>query len=213
VPSVVHVVVTGAFAGVERHVSDVACESSRQGWDVSVVGGHPGRMQETLDGQARWLPGANYSQTLRSLRRVGRRDLCHAHMTQAEAVSLAGRFLHRAPVVATRHFARTRGTTWPGKRIAPRIARGLAAEIAISNFVAESMEHAPDAVIPGGVPASPLLWRPESRIVLVLQRLEAEKDTRTALLGWAASGLARKGWTLRVAGEGAERKSLEQLVE
>ena len=45
--------------------------------------------------------------------------------------------------------------------------------------------------------------------MLVLQRLEPEKDTLTALRAWKASGLVEEGWSLRITGTGAERASLE----
>jgi len=49
-------------------------------------------------------------------------------------------------------------------------------------------------------------------VVLVLQRLEAEKDTQTALKAWQASRLVEEGWSLRVVGRGAGRGELERLV-
>lgn len=212
-PTVVHVVATSAFAGVERYITDAALASTDKGWDASVIGGHPERMRETLGDRVSWLPGSTATQAMRSLRRLRRPHICHAHMTAAEAACLVMRPLHRAPVVATRHFARTRGTSWAGRAASPWLARGLSAEVAISNFVAKSMERAPDAVILNGVPPAPLLWKAESRTVLVLQRLEAEKDTLTALLGWQASGLSAEGWTLRVVGNGSQRSTLQEWVE
>jgi glycosyltransferase involved in cell wall biosynthesis len=208
-PSVVHVVTTVNFAGVERYVSDVARETAGRGWDVAVVGGHPEQMRAELNGTAAWLPGADAFQASRSLRRVGRRDVCHAHMTVAEAVALATRPLHRAPVVATRHFAARRGASRVGRLLSPWIARGLAREIAVSEYVASRMERRPDAVILNGVRPSPGLWRSSSRTVLVLQRLEPEKDTLTALRAWKASRLVDEGWLMRIVGDGSERAELE----
>ena len=43
----------------------------------------------------------------------------------------------------------------------------------------------------------------------MLQRLEPEKDTMTALRAWKASRLAEEGWSLRIVGAGAERAALE----
>jgi glycosyltransferase involved in cell wall biosynthesis len=212
-PSVVHVVTTANFAGVERYVSDVARETARRGWDVAVVGGHPEQMPAELGGTATWLPGATASQGLRSLLRLGRRDVCHAHMTAAEALAVAARPLHRAPVVATRHFAAPRGASRGGRVLSPWIARGLAREIAVSEYVASRTERRPDAVILNGVPPSPRLWRSSSRTVLVLQRLEPEKDTITALRAWKASRLFEAGWVMRVVGDGSERGALEAWVE
>jgi glycosyltransferase involved in cell wall biosynthesis len=48
--------------------------------------------------------------------------------------------------------------------------------------------------------------------VLVLQRLEPEKDTITALRAWNASRLVEEGWDMRVVGEGSERVALEEWV-
>jgi glycosyltransferase involved in cell wall biosynthesis len=211
-PSVVHVVATANFAGVERYVSDVARETVGRGWDVSVVGGDPEQMPLELGGTAAWLPGATAAQALRSLYRVGRCDVCHAHMTVAEALAVIARPLHRAPVVATRHFAAPRGASRGGRLLSPSIARGLAREIAVSEYVASRTERRPDAVILNGVPPSPCLWRSSSRTVLVLQRLEPEKDTFTALRAWKASRLAEEGWVMRVVGDGSERSALEAWV-
>jgi glycosyltransferase involved in cell wall biosynthesis len=212
VPSVVHVVATANFAGVERYVSDVARETAGRGWDVAVVGAHPEQMPVALGGTAAWLPGATAVQVLRSLHQVGRRDVCHAHMTVAEALTVIARPLHRAPVVATRHFAAPRGASHGGRVLSPWIARGLAREIAVSDYVASRTERRPDAVILNGVPPSPCLWRSSSRTVLVLQRLEPEKDTITALRAWKASRLAEEGWVMRVVGDGSERATLEAWV-
>jgi glycosyltransferase involved in cell wall biosynthesis len=210
--SVVHVVVTANFAGVERHVCDLAVELAGRSWDVAVVGGDPARMRAELGPAVSWLPGASAVQAAASLRRLGPRDLCHVHMTIAEAVGVATRRLHRAPVVATRHFAAIRGSSLAGRLAAPAIARRLTAEIAVSDFVAARLERSPAAVIRHGVRERPPSWAPESRIVLLLQRLEAEKDTLTALRAWASSGLAEDGWRLRIVGDGAERPALERWV-
>ena len=209
-PRVVHIVTTANFAGVERYVSDVATETARRGWDVTVVGGHPEGMPGALGEDVRWLPGASPARSIGSALRVGHQDVCHVHMTFAEAVGVATRPAHRAPVVSTRHFAAPRGASRLGRRLAPAIAAGIAREIAVSEFVAQHLERPPSAVILGGVPSSPCLWRPESRVVLVLQRLEPEKATLTALHAWRLSGLADDGWTLRIVGEGSQRPALER---
>ncbi len=208
-PRVVHVVTTANFAGVERYVCDVATETARRGWEVAVVGGHPKRMLAALGGEVQWEPGATALGSARSVARVGRRDVCHAHMTIAEAVGVATRRVHRASVVSTRHFAAPRGASRAGRIVAPWTAAGLAREIAMSEFVARHLERAPSVVLVGGVRSSPCLWRSTSRVVVVLQRLEAEKETQTALRAWQLSQLVDDGWTLRVVGEGSQRQSLE----
>jgi glycosyltransferase involved in cell wall biosynthesis len=204
-----HIVVTDSFGGVERYVSDVANRLAEDSWQPTVVGGNQPAMRAALGDAVRWLPGRNPLEALASVRRAGRQDVCHAHMTYAETVGIAARRAHAAPVVSTRHFAAPRGKTRLGRFAAPWIARNLACEIAISRFVADHLERPPDRVIVNGVPESPALWRRASRIVLVAQRLEPEKDTLTALRAWHRSGLADEGWLLRVVGEGSGRRELE----
>ncbi len=211
-PKVVHIVTTRRFAGVERYVVDVAVETASRGWEVVVVGGDPVSMQRELDAAVRWLPGGNPREVVLSLPRLGRVSVCHAHMTKAEVLGLATRALHRAPVVATRHFAHPRGRSTVGRLLAPSIGKRLARQIAVSEYVARQLESPPQAVIPNAVRPRPLLWRPESRVVLVLQRLEPEKDTLTALRAWARSRLADDGWMLRIVGDGSERQLLERWV-
>lgn len=211
-PRVVHIVVTENFAGVERYIADISAASSLRGWDVTVIGGHPTWMPEALDHSITWRPGGTITQAVRSLRATGCVDICHAHMTAADIVAVFGRQLHRGRIVATRHFAQQRGSQWLTRRIAPSIARQITCEIAISTFVADVMEHAPDAVIQNGVPCRDATWSPTRREVLLLQRLEPEKDTPTALRAWAASGLWADGWSLRVVGEGSERERLADVV-
>src|ERR671930_1896350 len=113
-PSVAHVVTTGNFAGVERYVCNAATELAARSWDVTVVGGHPERMPLALGEGIRWLPGATCAKALRSLARLAEQDLCHAHMTIAEALAVAAQPFHRAPIVSTRHFAARRGSSRGG---------------------------------------------------------------------------------------------------
>jgi glycosyltransferase involved in cell wall biosynthesis len=211
-PKVVHVVVTGNFAGAERYVCDVAVETARQGWDVTVVGGQPTRMRAELGPGIGWWPGATPPRALKSLADIGHHDVCHVHMTYAEAVGALARRAHRGLLVATRHFAQHRGQTPAGRLLAPWISGRLDAEIAISRFVADRIEQPPDTVIHNGVPDSPVRWKPESRTVLMLQRLEREKDTATAIEGWRLSQLWESGWSLRLVGDGGQRRDLEAIV-
>lgn len=210
---VVHVVVTSKLAGVERYVANTASELAGRDWEVSVVGGDPRRMPQALAAEVRWLPGATPIEAFRSLARIGRQDICHVHMTLAEAVGVLGRPLHRAPIVGTRHFAAARGSSSVVRAFSPLISARLAREIAVSRFVARHMERSPDAVLLNAVPHSPCLWRESSRVVLVLQRLEPEKDTLTALRAWQASRLWEDGWSLRVVGDGSERPMLEAWAQ
>ena len=212
-PRALQIIVTRSFAGAERYVSTLAAALPGAGWDVTVVGGSPDAMPSSLDGSGvAWLPGGSPHEAVRAVAGAGRFDVCHVHMTYAEAVGLALRGRHRAPVVATRHFAARRGASAVGRLLAGPIGRGLAAEIAISEFVASHLDRRPIRVVVNGVAGRPLGWQPDNRVVLVLQRLEPEKDTLTAVRGWHRSGLAARGWRLRLVGAGAQRSALEEHV-
>jgi glycosyltransferase involved in cell wall biosynthesis len=50
-------------------------------------------------------------------------------------------------------------------------------------------------------------------VVLVVQRLEPEKDTAVAISAFARSGLAEHGWRLDIAGDGSLRQSLADLAD
>ncbi|MGZ4334228.1 MAG: glycosyltransferase, partial [Gaiellaceae bacterium] len=56
------------------------------------------------------------------------------------------------------------------------------------------------------------LWRPGNRVVVVMQRLEAEKDTLTALDAWRLARMWQDGWSMRVVGSGSQRPELERWV-
>jgi glycosyltransferase involved in cell wall biosynthesis len=206
------VVVTRNFAGVERYVANTSNELAERGHHVAVVGGAPGHMPAVLAHEVDWLPGATQFEAFRSLARLGRLDICHAHMTAAEATGIVARPLHRAPVVATRHFAAPRGSRVLSRAFRPMIAAGLGREIAASEYIARRIERRPDRVLTNGVPAADPLWKPSSRTVLVLQRLEQEKDTITALKAWKCARLWEVGWSLRIVGDGSERAMLEEWV-
>jgi GT2 family glycosyltransferase/glycosyltransferase involved in cell wall biosynthesis len=207
---VVHVVVTNAFAGVERYVSEVARQQTDCGSVVTVIGGDPSRMPAEVS-PARHIPAADVPTAVRELIRLGRQDVVHAHMTAAEAACAAATPWHRAPIVATRHFAGPRGSSLL-PRVLGRVVRGrLAQQIAISRFVAESIGE-PAVVLPNGVRSRDGGSPKRHPVVLCMQRLETEKATDVALRAWAASGLDSRGWRMQIAGSGSQRVALEALV-
>lgn len=207
---VAHVVVTEAFAGVERYVCEVAAEQARRGEVVTVIGGDPGRMPRELGG-ARHLPAPSLSAAVRQLIRIGPQDIIHAHMTAAELATVATTPWHRAEVVSTRHFAGTRGSTSAARLLGRLIRRRIDHQIAISRFVASAIGE-PAVVIPNGVRCQPERFVAREKVVLSLQRLEREKATDIALRAWAASGLGQDGWELHLAGAGALQGELEALA-
>ncbi|QAY69029.1 glycosyltransferase family 4 protein [Xylanimonas protaetiae] len=213
---IVHVVVSSAFAGVEAHVSRLARAQAAAGNQVVVVGGDVERMADAAGPDVRVVPGATLRSARSALARLtARADVAHAHMTAAELVActvwpvVAG----RVPLVSTRHFAQHRGRTTLGRLTAPVVARVIAAQIAIAQYTAERIDG-PSTVVLAGVDARPDRTTPTSRpgVVLMAQRLEAEKRADLGVRAFAASGLADLGWRLLVAGDGAERPAVEALV-
>ncbi len=211
---VAHVVCTEAFAGVERHVTTLAGGLAQSGCDVTVIGGQGSLMRPTLqEAGATWIPGARPFDALAALLRHRCFDVIHAHMTAAELATVLAGVVVRSPVVATRHFARHRGSNPPVRLIGRVIATRLAVQVAVSEYVARTTEN-PTVVIPLGT--NPSADAPGSAgrrpVVLVAQRLEPEKRTDLALEAWQRCGLADFGWRLLVAGEGSERPRLEKLA-
>jgi glycosyltransferase involved in cell wall biosynthesis len=211
---IVHVVCTEAFAGVERHISRLAAAQAASGHSVVVVGGHPSAMTADLDEPGvRHVGGSTVSAAARALVRLRDTDVVNVHMTAAEVAAALALPARQVPVVSTRHFAKTRGSSvlsrWPAKAAARRVR----AQIAVSQFVSRHIEG-PSTVIHAGVPALPDIVPAARRrpVVLMAQRLEREKATDLALRAFASSGLAGEGWTLDVAGGGAMRPALEKLA-
>ena len=209
---ILHVVHSDAFYGVERYISTLAGAQATRGHDVTVIGGHALAMSKSLAGTAvRTAAGRTLPQVLTSLVRWRGADVIHAHMTDAELATIVATptVSPRSCLVATRHFAQRRGSSLLGRVAAPFIARGIHGQIAISQYVADRIEGESVIIHPGVPSTSP--WTAEGRepVVLVAQRLEAEKATEVAVEAFAASGLAKMGWRLRIAGDGALRSVLQ----
>jgi len=214
---VLHVVHSDAFSGVERHVAVLAGAQAAAGHDVVVIGGDPAAMADAADNpDVRLSPGGTLTEVAGSLRRYAHdADLVHTHMTVSELAGLLSPGRRGAPVVSTRHFADRRGTGRLGvlaPLAGPLLNRGLAAQIAVSRYVAEHIDG-PSHVVYAGVPDQDA---PEpstrSQVILLAQRLEPEKRSSVALRAFASSGLARSGWRLDIAGTGSERRGLERLA-
>lgn len=214
---ITHLVCTDAFAGVERHVAGLAATQHDAGHDVTVLGGDQARMRAAIDRPGVLLrPVTDLVGALRHLAGpAGRRaDVVATHMTEADLAALISPALSRTAIVSTRHFARRRGATPSPRLVAERLQSRLAAEIAVSEYIAGSIDVDATVVLPG-IPDRPSGPPPSQRerTVLVVQRLEEEKATDVAMRAFAASGLAGHGWRLVVAGDGAQRVQLETLAE
>jgi glycosyltransferase involved in cell wall biosynthesis len=208
--SVVQVVRSDAFAGVERYICQVANGLVARGHHVVAIGGDPQRMRAELGHEIAHHPATSVGQVAVALARQRTASVVHVHMTAAEAAAWLAHPVQRAPIVATRHFPGDRGTGTVARRLARVTSRAVARDIAISRFVADSIDG-PCVLLPNGVleqPQAPL----ESATVLMLQRLTSEKSPEVGLRAWAASGLGARGWRLVIAGVGDRRPSMDDLV-
>ena len=207
-PSVAHLVVTDNFAGVERYVTTVAAETARRGLAVTVLGGAAEHMRRLLPDDVRWRPAGTLREATRALLQVPA-DVVHVHMTKAEAV--AGLFPRGHAIVATRHFASTRGRNRGVAIATGLIARRLSAEIAISETVRMASGVPEMRVLLNPVPLSSTPRRPE-RTVVVAQRWDREKRTHDAIDAFTQSGLAVHGWRLIIHGGGEQAAALRRRV-
>lgn len=204
-----HVVLTDAFAGVERHVCVLANAQARLGHQVEVLGGKPQAMRSLLAPTVDYRAARSVLPTALQATRGPSPDVLHAHMTKAEAACLLPALVGGVPLIATRHFAGQRGRRRGGWIARGLIGRTVDAQIAISHYVAAAVDGDSTVVYPGVEAATQdrYVRRP---VVLVVQRLQPEKATEVALRAFAVGAPA--GWSLEVVGEGPERAELEQLV-
>jgi glycosyltransferase involved in cell wall biosynthesis len=211
------VIRSDGFAGVERHVARLASAQAAGGDKVHLVGGNNVKMAQALAGSAvEYSRGDTLGQVIRTASGViGSADVVHVHMTAAElGVAVTSWRRKMPPIVSTRHFPLLRGRSRSVRLIARVAASRLKAQIAISKYVAERTEGRSTVVYPGvdaRPDATPALER--EPVVLVVQRLEPEKDTALAISAFAESRLAERGWRLEIAGDGSLRQSLTELAQ
>jgi glycosyltransferase involved in cell wall biosynthesis len=205
---IAHVVRSDSFAGVERYICLVAPRLAARGCEVTVIGGDQSRMRRVAD-SVHWRPAATTMAAAAQLSRLGRVDVVHAHMTAAELASVLMKPWHHAQIVTTLHFASPRGSTRVGR---PLRALGslMDEQIAISQFVASVVSAS--RILPNGVEIAPAGPPSRERSVLVMQRLEVEKQTDVVLQAWAASRLRHNGWRLVIAGRGSHLAGLQRLA-
>lgn len=208
--SVVQVVRSDAFAGVERYICQVANGLTSRGHHVVVIGGDPARMQSELSGRVRHHRATSVGQAAWTLMSQRHADVVHAHMTAAEGAAWLARPLQRAPIVATRHFPGDRGTGSVARVLARITTPALSRDIAISSYVAQSIEK-PTVLLLNGVSNRPQAAL-ESSTVLMLQRLTVEKAPELGIRAWSASELGTHGWSLVIAGTGQLKSSLIELA-
>ena len=189
---VAQVVVTDAFAGVERYVCQVANGLAARGHQVDVIGGAPVRMRAELDHTVTHRPAATLAAGTRAL--VGARgaDLVHVHMTSAEASAFLARPFTHAPDRGHPALRRRPGLVarppgaGPGRRPDPSPPTSPSAE-----FVAASVPG-PTTLIHNGVvgrPQAPL----DRPVVVMLQRLDRGEGGRRRDPGLGGQRAGRSG--------------------
>jgi glycosyltransferase involved in cell wall biosynthesis len=209
-------VCTAQFAGVERSVAYIATELARRGHESAIVGGTAATIgNELREADVEHLPAWTVRDAVGRLRSLRSRApaMVHSHMTSGDIASVVARPWVRAPRVSTFHFAQPRGRTALRRAAYAWMDHCFTEQIAISAFVASRCES-PAVVVPNGVPNPDRgeLATDRAPIVLMVQRLEPEKDTTVGLEAWARCRLPHQGWTLEIAGDGSERARLEVLA-
>jgi glycosyltransferase involved in cell wall biosynthesis len=207
----VHVVRSDSFAGVERYICDTVTELDRRGWGVTVVGGDPAQMRSLLPASVAVCPAVTTLGAARALWSLGGVDIVHTHMTAAEAAAATLPPQRYGRWVTTRHFASTRGASLLGRAASPLVRSRVDQQVSISQYVADAIGE-PSVVIHNGVPRSIQPVSDRHRTVVMMQRLQPEKDTSTGIHAWALSKLAADGWRLQIFGRGDERDQLETLA-
>lgn len=204
---VLHALRSDGFAGVERHIATLAVAQAQAGHEVTVIGGDTAKMRSAFgSAQVVAVPGNTVAEVINQVRRNRSVDIVHAHMTAAE---LAASLASRSPIVATRHFARRRGTTPVGRLAGTLVRRRVRTQIAISAYVAEAVDGSATVIHPGVAPdyEPP---RARRRVILIAQRLQREKNTDVALRIFA--GGAPDDWALEIVGRGPELPALRSLA-
>lgn len=215
---ILHVLRSSEFAGVEQFVRRLAIAQAGEGHTVAVVGGDARLMREPLRSAGIGFRTARTTAEVMVAVRsnVRRVEVINAHMTAADIGAVVGRGISRADaaIVSTRHFAQQRGSTGPGL-IYRRLERSIDAELSISQVVAAAIGVSSRIVPPGVARRERSAGRvgARSRRILIAQRLEAEKHTEVGIRAFIASGLNRDGWTLDIAGTGAQSSILRNLAE
>ncbi len=211
---IIHLIRSDGWAGVERHVASLSVEQARQGHHVHMIGGDPTVVPAWLAAESvQFSPVRTLWQAAGTLQRSPRPQILHVHMTAAELAGAMSVRMRPVPVVATRHFAEPRGSRLLSRPIVRLAERRIAAQISVSRYVADHI-GGESTVILSGVETSdpgPSAWERDP-VVLVVQRLQPEKNTHLALEAFAASGLVSLGWRMDVAGDGPLRPTLERLA-
>lgn len=214
---IIHAIRSDGFAGVETHVARLAATQHDQGHHLTVIGGDPASMTATVArDEVDLIAATTVWDVAHALRRVAGRHrtaVVHTHMTAAEVAAVLAVPPPRTRVVTTRHFAAPRGSGIGGRVAARMVPRHMAVQISVSHYISEHIDG-PSRVVYPGVPSFDAGAGAAGRkpTILLVQRLEPEKETALAVHAFAKSGLVGDGWRLDVVGDGSQRGELEKLT-
>lgn len=200
---IAHAVCSAEFAGVEQLIRRLAIAQARVGHEVTVLGGSPEMMADSLArAGVSFRPAVSMVDVARSLHALRNDiDVVNTHMTAADGAAVVASWFHRRPLVSTRHFAQPRARFRP---LGKAFERRIDAEIAVSRAVADAIGVRSTVVHPGVDPVPSRDVEPRERVILMAQRLQPEKHTAIGIHAFALSGLAAEGWRLVIAGEGPD---------
>lgn len=222
----------GEFAGVARHITDVA-RVGLPGYRLVVTAPEGPLLDRLFELRCPTVPlaveGVSTPRTVRALRETVRRlrpALVHSHLAKADFLVTMATAGMPVPLVSTEHHIPEDPLTFHGSR-AKSAGRRAAHHARIRRFdqliaVSESTRRdmlrqwrpsAPVTVIRNGVDRLAPQQDPATGLrVLSLSRLSPEKNLATTLRVFAEVRRRHPAATLTVAGQGSERAALEQLA-
>ena len=216
--------------GVGSHVGHLAHALRVRGHEVRVLAPAEGDVEPGVVSVGRSIPipyngsvarlafGPRVAGRIRVALRRYRPDVVHVHEPFAPSVGLLTLLNTRIPVVATFHasISSSRAYRLAAPALRP-LYRRLAAKIAVSKaacFTIESLFGDGIRIIPNGVEWSRFssLKPPSGSTILFLGRMEKRKGAAVALEAFSRVADALPDAELILAGEGPERRTVEDAV-
>jgi len=216
--------------GVGAHVGHLAQALRTRGHEVRVLAPAEGDVEPGVVSVGRSIPvpyngsvarlafGPRVAGRIRVALRRYRPDVVHVHEPFAPSVGLLTLLNTRLPIVATFHASISESRAYRVAAPALRpLYRRLAAKIAVSKaacFTIESLFGDGIRIVPNGVEWSRFasLPPPSGSTILFLGRMEKRKGAAIAVDAFARLAPALPGAELVLAGEGPERRAVEDAV-
>ena len=217
--------------GVGAHVGHLARALRSRGHEVRIVAPSEGDVEPGVVSVGRSIPipyngsiarlafGPRVALRIRVALRRARPDVVHVHEPFAPSAGLLTLLNTRLPVVGTFHasIGRSRAYRLAAPALRP-LYRRLAARVAVSDEARRTIEKVFGAdgitVIPNGVEWSRFssLPPPSGSMILFVGRMEKRKGAAVLVEAFTRLAEKRPDAELVLAGEGPERKSVEQAV-